>query len=83
MDADHFKSINDRFGHLAGDEVLRKLAEQLASLLRTAIQWHVMVVKSWLCCCRIRIRKMACRSQSAFAERLRLLRLSILATALL
>lgn len=32
MDIDHFKSVNDRFGHPAGDEVLRKVSRQLADV---------------------------------------------------
>ena len=34
IDVDHFKSINDRYGHPKGDDVLRELAATISSTLR-------------------------------------------------
>jgi diguanylate cyclase (GGDEF)-like protein len=34
-DVDHFKQINDRFGHTTGDRVLRELAAHLSEVVRT------------------------------------------------
>ena len=45
LDLDHFKPVNDRFGHAAGDRLLVELGQRLRSALRSSAVWSDSVAR--------------------------------------
>lgn len=53
LDMDHFKQINDTYGHQAGDQVLRQIGGVISASFRQADVYGRLGARSSRCCCPI------------------------------
>src|SRR5262249_48487013 len=67
MDLDHFKSVNDRHGHVIGDQVLASFARRIHDVIRNEDVFARYGGAEFAVLCR----QLELQKASAFAERLR------------
>jgi diguanylate cyclase (GGDEF)-like protein len=68
-DIDHFKKVNDTFGHQAGDEVLKAFADCIIAQIRKKVDWVVRYGGEEFL---IILPETACEGAHSMAERLRI-----------
>jgi diguanylate cyclase (GGDEF)-like protein len=67
-DIDHFKQVNDTYGHQCGDEVLKKIVEIISELIRADSDWLARYGGEEFC---IVLPETQLNNATALAERLR------------
>ena len=67
IDIDHFKQVNDRHGHQAGDEILKMVARLLADNLRSDDHLYRVGGEEFVLLCE----KLSVEGATSMAERLR------------